>query len=192
MEIIRNIAGNTEFKIANTKLYAPISYFVNWRQCIINQTINWKKKDQLHEGFKRYVYWNQYKTKIKSRDLDNVNPLRILLDASFQGVKKLFVLAFNNTTVDVANNPINTTNNSWKSSHRKHFIPRADITNFNVLTDSRNFYEQPIGDQIKKYDGIRKIASGQGDDYTTGCLLDYQYFKDHYQLITVDLSKKEN
>ena len=115
-----------------------------------------------------------------------------MLDASFQGVKKLFALAFNNTTVDVANNPINSTNNSWKSSHRKHFLPRADITNFNVLIDSRNFYDQPIGDQIKKYDEIRKIASRQGDDYTTGCLLDYQYFKDHYQLITVDLSKKEN
>ena len=44
---------------------------------------------------------------------------------------------------------------------------------------------------IKKYDEIRKIATGEGDDYTTGCLLDYQYFKDHYQLIAVDLSKQK-
>ena len=43
----------------------------------------------------------------------------------------------------------------------------------------------------KKYDEIRKIATGKGDDYTTGCLLDYQYFKDHYQLIAVDLSKQK-
>ena len=55
----------------------------------------------------------------------------------------------------------------------------------------RNFYDQPINDQIKKYDGIRKIPTGKGDDYTTGCLLDYQYFKDHYQLIAVDLSKEK-
>ena len=44
---------------------------------------------------------------------------------------------------------------------------------------------------IKQYDEIRKIATGQGDDYTTGCLLDYQYFKDHYNLIAIDLSKQK-
>ena len=48
-----------------------------------------------------------------------------------------------------------------------------------------------MNDQNKKYDEIRKIATGKGDDYTTGCLLDYQYFKDHYQLIVVDLSKQK-
>ena len=49
----------------------------------------------------------------------------------------------------------------------------------NVLIDGRNFYDQPINDQIEKYDEIRNIATGKGDDYTTGCLLDYQYFRDH-------------
>ena len=44
---------------------------------------------------------------------------------------------------------------------------------------------------VKQYDEIRKTATGQGDDYTTGCLLDYQYFKDHYNLIAVDLSKQK-
>ena len=43
---------------------------------------------------------------------------------------------------------------------------------------------------IKQYNKIRKTATGQGVDYTTGCLLDYQYFKDHYNLIAVDLSKQ--
>ena len=52
---------------------------------------------------------------MKSRDLNDQNPLEILLDASFQGVKTLFVLAFNNTTVDVANGPINNTNNRLKT-----------------------------------------------------------------------------
>ena len=53
------------------------------------------------------------------------------------------------------------------------------------------FYDQPINDQIKRYDEIRKIATGKGDDYTTGCLLDCQYFKDHYHLTAVDLSKQK-
>ena len=55
----------------------------------------------------------------------------------------------------------------------------------------RNFYDQQINDQIKKYDAIRKMATGNGDDYATGCLLDYQYFKDHYRLISVDISKQK-
>ena len=66
-----------------------------------------------------------------------------------------------------------------------------DINKCNVLIDGRNFYDRPISDQIKKYIEIREIATGQGDDYTTGCLLDYQYFKDHYQLTAVDLSRQK-
>ena len=65
------------------------------------------------------------------------------------------------------------------------------ITNYNLLIDGKKFYDQPINDQIQKYDEIRKIATGQGDNYTTGCLLDYHYFKDHYQLIAFDLSKQK-
>ena len=53
----------------------------------------------------------------------------------------------------------------------------------------KNFFDQPINSIIKTYENIRKIAAGQGDDYTTGCLLDYSYFKDHYKLIAIDLSK---
>ena len=78
-----------------------------------------------------------------------------------------------------------------KNSHTKYFLPRVSITNYNVLIDGRNFYHQPINDIIKQYDEIRKIATGQGDDYTTGCLLDYQYFKDRYNLIAIYLSKQK-
>ena len=88
--------------------------------------------------------------------------------------------------LNVLNNPINNTN-----SHTKYFLPRVNITNYNVLIDGRNFYDQPINDLVKQYEEIRKTATGQGEDYTTGCLLDYQYFKDHYQLIAVDLRKQE-
>ena len=50
---------------------------------------------------------------------------------------------------------------------QKYFLPRVNITNYTTLVDGRNFYDQPINNQIKKYDEIRKTATGQGDDYTT-------------------------
>ena len=138
---------------------------------------------RLNEGFKRSVYWNECKSKIETKTADNNNVTRFPLDASFQGVNRLFVLASDNTN--------NGDNKVERDIHRKYFLPRVDITNYNVLIDSRNFYDQPINDQIKKYEKIRKITTGKGDDYTTGCLLDYQYFKDHCQLIAVDLSKQK-
>ena len=98
-------------------------------------------------------------------------------------MNRLFVLAFDNTE--------NGSIKVERDSHRKYFLPRVNITNNNVLIDGRNSSDQPINDQIKKYDEIRKIATGKGDNYTTGCLLDYQYFKDYYQLIAVDLSKQK-
>ena len=174
----------TIFKITNTKLYVPI--------VTLSSKDNVKLVKLLEEGFKRPVYWNEYQTKIETRNLGNNNFTRFPLDASFQGVRRLFVLAFNNTTVNVPNNPINNTNNRvLRNSHTKYFLPRVNITNYNVLIDGRNFYDQPINDLVKQYDEIRKTATGQGDDYTTGCLLDYQYFKDHYNLIAVDLSKQK-
>ena len=74
-------------------------------------------------------------------------------------------------------------------NNKKYFFPRGEINNYSVLIDGRNFYDQPINDLIKQYDEVRKVSTGQGDDYTTECLLDYAYFKDNYKLIAVDLSK---
>ena len=59
------------------------------------------------------------------------------------------------------------------------------------MINGENFFDQPIKDNKVTYENIRKIATGQGDDYTTGCLLDYPYFKDSYKMIAVDLSKKQ-
>ena len=58
------------------------------------------------------------------------------------------------------------------------------------MTDGRNFFDQPINSMSKTYQNIRKIATGKGDDYTTGCLLDYPYFKENYKMITIDLSRQ--
>ena len=95
----------------------------------------------------------------------------------------MLVLAFSNTH--------NNDNKVERDSHTKYFLARINITNYNVLIDGRNVYDQPINDLKKQYNEIRKTATGQGDDYKTGCLLDYQYFKDHYNLIANDLSKQK-
>ena len=63
------------------------------------------------------------------------------------------------------------------------------MKDYNVKTDGRNVSDQPINDDIKTYENIRKIVTGQGDDYTTGCLLDYHYFNGNYKMIAIDLSK---
>ena len=59
------------------------------------------------------------------------------------------------------------------------------------MIDGKNFDDQPINGLIKQYDEVRKVSAGQGDDYTTGCWLDYVYFKNNYRLIAVDLSKQK-
>ena len=105
-----------------------------------------------------------------------------MLDSSYQGVKRLFVFAYDNTT---GNNQVSV------DSFKKYFLPRVKIENYNIEIDGRNFYDQPINDLIKQYDEVRKISTGQGDDYTTGCLLDFAYFEKNYRLIAADLSKQK-
>ena len=150
-------------QITSTKLYVPV--------VTLSTKDNVNLTKQLDEGFKRSIYWNEYQSKIKTKATDNNKVTRFPIDAGFQGVNRFFVLAFDNTE--------NGANKVERGSHRKYFLPRVNITNYNALIDGSSFYDQPINDQIKKYDEIRKIATGKGDDYTTGCLLDYQYFKDH-------------
>ena len=70
------------------------------------------------------------------------------------------------------------------------FFQEFKIENCNIEIDGRNFYDQPINDSIKQYHEVRKVSTGQGDDYTTGFLLDFAYFETNYRLIVADLSKK--
>ena len=78
-----------------------------------------------------------------------------------------------------------------EDSYRKYFLPRLRIKNYNIGINGRNFYDKPINDTIKQYDETRKISTGQGDDYTNGCLLEFVYFKNNYRLIAADLSKRK-
>ena len=135
-----SIAGATTSKIRSTKLYVPIVTLTS------KNNVNLTK--QLNEGFKVSVYWDEYKTKIETKEAVNNNLTRFYLDASFQGVKRLLVFPFNN--ID------NNANKVERNSRRKYFLPRVNVTNYNILIDGRNFYDQPINNRIKKYDEIRK------------------------------------
>ena len=175
------------FIITNTKLYVPV--------VTLSTKDNTNLTKQLNEGFKRSIYWNQYVSKLFPETPHKKTGItRFALDAAFQGVNRLFVLAFEDTGADEAADapaPRNlVANRVIRDSYRKYFVPRVDTTSYNVLIDGRNYYDQPINDSIRKYDEISKIATGKGDNYATGCLLDYNYFKKNYKLIAVDLSKQ--
>ena len=71
------------------------------------------------------------------------------------------------------------------------FHATVEIKNYNVMIKGQNFFDQPVKNDQGRYNNIRKILTGQGDDYTTVCLLDYAYFKNYYQTKTIDLSKQQ-
>ena len=82
-------------------------------------------------------------------------------------------------------------NDDQRTSNKRYYIPNVEIKDYNVMIDGKNFFDQPINTMIKTCKNIRKIIIGQEDDYTTGCLLDYTYFKKYYKMIVVDLSKQQ-
>ena len=88
-DCVMSTIADTIFKITNTKLYLPIG--------TLSSKDNAKLVKLLESGFNRPVYWNEYQTKTETRNLDNNNLTRFPLDASFQGVRRLFVLVFDNT-----------------------------------------------------------------------------------------------
>ena len=94
----------------------------------------------------------------------------------------MFILAYDNTE---GNNQVSI------DFFKKYFLPRVKIENYIIEIDRRNFYDQSINDSIKQYDEVRKILTGQDDDYATGCLLDFAYFEKNYKLIAADLSKQK-
>ena len=152
------------FQITDAKSFVPI--------VTLSAEDNTKLSKLLGEGFKRPVYWNKYKVidnKVVEIAANNGEKyIRELLDSSYQGVKRLFVLVYDNTA---GNDQVSI------DSFKKYFLPRVKIENYNIEIEGRNFYDQPINDTIKQYDEIRKISTGQANDYTTGCLLDFAYFE---------------
>ena len=78
-----------------------------------------------------------------------------------------------------------------RTSNKRYYIPNLEMKDYNVMIDGKNFFDQTVKNDKVTYDNIRKIGTGQGDDYTTGCLLDYNYFKKCYKMIAVDLCKQQ-
>ena len=99
-----------------------------------------------------------------------------MINPSFQGVNRLFVLSFENE--------------NDRTSHSTYYLLKVEIKDYNVMVDGRNFFDQPINTMSKTYENIGKITTGKGDDHTTGCLLDYPYFKENYKMIAIDLSRQ--
>ena len=139
---------------------------------------NQKLSKLLSKGFERPVYWIEYKT--KSENKITANEYRYFLELNFDRVNKLFVLIFLNRDNDVK-----------RFKTRKCYLPKGIIKNYNVIINGKSCYDHAIDSDIKQYEETRKLTTEQGEDYTTGCLLDYEYIKNDYELIAIDLSRQK-
>ena len=74
---------------------------------------------------------------------------------------------------------------------RRDYLPKAVIDAYNIIINEKKCHDQSIDSDIKRYEEIWKSTTGQGEDYTAGCLLDYDHIKNHYRLIVVDLSRQK-
>ena len=81
-------------------------------------------------------------------------------------------------------------NNGDRTSYTRYHLPHVEVKNYNVAIGGQNFFDQPVKNHLIKYN-IQKIGTGQGGDYTTGCLLDYNYLNNYYKMIAIDLSKQQ-
>ena len=165
--VITNSNGAGTFAITDTKLYVPV--------VTLSTQENTKFLQQLKSGFKRIINWNKYLS--KQELLAQKQNLNHLVEPSFQGVNRLFVLAFED--------------DAQRTAHDSYYLPTVEIKHYNIMINGENFFDQPIKNNKVTYENIRKIATGQGNDYATGCLLDYSYFVDSYKMIAEDLSKQQ-
>ena len=151
--IITGNYGNQKpkFEITDTKPHVPAVTF--------SAQGNVKLLKQLKAGFK----WNKYQWEptLQTRNWY----LNYLIDPSFQGLNRLFVLSFEN--------------DAHPRSCKQYVLLTAEIKDYNVIIDGKNFFDQPVKNDLITYENIWKIASGQ-EDYTAGCFLDYHYFRIYY------------
>ena len=158
---------NATFEITDTKLYVPV--------VTLSTQYNPKLLQQLKSGFERVISWNEYLSK---PELFAQNPnLTHLVEPSFKGVNRIFVLAFENDT--------------QRTSAKGYYIPNVELKDYNIMINGDNFFDQAVKNNKVTYENIRKTDAGQGDDYTTVCLLDYLPSKGSYKMIAVDLSKQQ-
>ena len=128
-----NLHNNPVFIINDTKLYVPV--------VTLSKEDNKDFIDQQNKGFQRSIYWNEYKTKEQNEDADANVFKYINLDPSFQGVNRLFVMAYSRGD----------NNQPTRNGRTKYYLPRIDLEKYNVIIDGRNFYDNPIESDIEKY-----------------------------------------
>ena len=155
------------FRITETNLYILV---VN-----LSTQDNVNLLPQLKSGFERKISWNKYlaKPELLARNKN----LNYLIGSSFEAISILFIFAFES--------------DDQRISSKRYYIPNVEIKDYNVMIDGKNVFDQPVKNDKVTYENIRKITTGQGDDYTTGCLLDSTYFKKYYKMIAIDLSKQQ-
>ena len=162
-----NNPKNATFQITDTKLYVPV--------VTLSKENDAKLLEQLQTGFKRTIKWNKYRPKMtiqpKNRNLN------YLIDPTFTNVNRLFVLSF----------PRNNNTDS-RYSYSNYYVPKVKINDFNVLIDGKSFFDLPVKNEEETYEKI--IEMSNNNDYTTGNLLDFAYFKEIYKFIAIDLSKQ--
>ena len=134
-----------------------------------------KLLEQLKSGFKRTIKWNKYRSQMTIQPQNN--NLNYLIDPTFINVNILFVLPFpRNNNTDI------------RYSYLNYYAPKVEINDFNFLIDGKNFFGLPVKNEEEAYEKI--IEMSNNNDYTTGNLFDFGYFKKNYKLIVIDLSKQ--
>ena len=170
--VLSNQGGDAVFSINDTKMYVPV--------VTLSKEDNKDFIEQQNKSFQRSIYWNEYKTKELTENADANVFKYINLDPSFQGVNRLLVMAYSRADGQPTRN-----------GRKKYYLPSIGLNKYNVIIDGRNFYDNPIESDIEKHRELKKVMIGKAEDYTTGSLLDYNYFKEHYKLVAVDLSKQK-
>ena len=132
-----------------------------------------KLLEQLKSGFRRTIKWNKYMSQMSNQNKDN--NLNYLIDPKFRNVNRLFVLSFENE--------------DDRTSYYKYYVPSVEIKDYSVLIDGNSLFGLPVKNLEVTYEKITQITDHSGY-YTRGNLLDYEYFKEHYKLIAIDLSKQ--
>ena len=153
--MLSTINQTSIFQITKGELYIAV--------VTLNTENNNKLSRLLGEGFERAVVCNEYKSKIETVNVtanDN-NFKRTTLDTSFQGVSRLLVAVYE--TGDIQRNA------DHQHSRQRYYFPRAEIKDYNVLIDGRNFYDQNGNSSIERYNEFLKMTTGRPEDYSTGC-----------------------
>ena len=125
------------------------------------------------DKIKRKIIWNKYRSQMTTEAINN--NLNILVDPTFPNINRLFVLAYQNA--------------DDRQSFYEFYLPKVMIEDFNVIIDKLAFFDLPIKTEEEAYEKIIDIS--RNNEYKTGNLLDYDYFKKYYKLIAIDLSKQQ-